>query len=76
MTWRRACRKARRALADWCKVESAGLTTLQYDAHAMIQFGGKSWPDFNASFLPEMLKSQEKDGSFRKIEDKPEALRR
>ena len=43
----------------------ADLFALHFNALAMIHRGGKTWGDFNTMFLPEVLKSQDQDGSFK-----------
>jgi hypothetical protein len=44
---------------------TADLCALYFNANALINRGGKQWTDFNAMFLPEILKAQTKDGSFK-----------
>jgi len=48
---------------QWNAADS-DLCALHYNALAMIHRGGKKWTDFNTMFLPEVLKSQDKDGSY------------
>jgi len=43
----------------------ADLCTLYFNAHAMLNRGGRQWSDFNASLSAELLQAQTPDGSFR-----------
>jgi hypothetical protein len=44
--------------------ESANLYYHYYNAQAMINNGGKEWDDFNNMFRDELIKAQNKDGSW------------
>ena len=62
-------RSACESLAEQAKFQwnspDADLCALYFNAHAMMNRGGKQWIDFNAMFLPEVLSAQAPDGSFK-----------
>jgi hypothetical protein len=62
---RSACQSlAERPKFQWISPD-ADLCALYFNAHAMLNRGGKQWSDFNAMFLPEVLSAQAPDGSFK-----------
>jgi Ca-activated chloride channel family protein len=61
---RAACAAIARDFKFQWTAPDADLVALYFNAHAMINRGGKQWSDFNALFLPELLKAQARDGSF------------
>lgn len=53
----------RQARFLWAPAQT-DLWSLYFDTNALHNHGGKTWTDFNASLLPELLKAQAHDGSF------------
>jgi hypothetical protein len=46
--------------------KQADLYAHYYHSQALMQAGGEAWKNYNATFAPQLLKAQQKDGSFAK----------
>lgn len=73
---RNGCRYVAKEVPFKWNTTDCNLYALYYNAQAMINYGGKTWENYNAMFLPEILGNQNKDGSFKDVGggDKPNAM--